>query len=254
MNVIVQPGSRGVVLRVLRPHYLRAQVKGSDGNPLKQVKVGRISYLTPGGQLTMELVFGFSGRVELSAEGHRTVGRDLSWSIHEDVELGELNFERGRTVVVAVIGEDGAPVERPAFATAGPEQLASARQGDGWQLRVDEGPVQLDVTADHYRGASTTIAPEVTSHSVVMSHGSKVTGVVRDPLGHPLAPDEYTVQVRGCGSKDRKVGDQGRFVLHGLASGKCRARVFRLGKMAWGSETSFVLPENGSVSIELVAP
>ena len=198
-----------------------------------------------------------------------------------DLDLGTLKLAPGATIEGWVTDADGHPIEAAQIVLdpigdfgagrravtvrgAGPPAVVTDRQGY-FQLGDLAAGARVNLAVRHTDYLDARLAaiepPTIEPLQVVLHRGARLTGVVVDVAGRPIAgaqlmaksevtsPDGSLVSGIGAGGQS---GDDGRFTIPNLAPGPFRLDAHAAGFIPWqASETAVDGEELGPLRIEL---
>ncbi|MBJ6760649.1 carboxypeptidase regulatory-like domain-containing protein [Myxococcaceae bacterium JPH2] len=251
-----QPEARVVMERVAQ---VRGRVEGPDGAPLTQFWVNTQSFANKTG--TFSLPINETGTVPFTITVPKLAPLFRSVEVRrgEDVDLGTLRMEHGRTLSGRVVdAETSQPLEVGLLISAlssdpdYPQQHRlhhSSADGTFRLEHISTSPFALKIDEHRagYLPKELVITSDIEQLTVRMERGARLEVDVRDAHGQPLPA---TVELNGGDLGDRRIGPEDPKVVTGLPPGAYVVRADAESHAHIPSQTVTV-PATGKVSITL---
>jgi hypothetical protein len=235
-SVLSRTGARDVRLVLRYQGRIRGRVTREDGTPVPRFSLNGDFIRAPDGRFSHEVEQ--AGTVELlfEAPGLARVARDVEVPPGEDVDMGDVRLEPGRTLRGRVVNSrTGAPVAgasvRVNLADDDPDseefQWASGvrTQPDGTftleQLRPRS--IRLEVHHEDYTRHRQRVEPGEEPLEVRLHEGAVVQGTVRDREGRPVVARIRVVSLSRPVSRFHRYGQDGALQVETDEAGHYRA-------------------------------
>ena len=252
----VRMGARDVQITLQPLGSLRGRVTAPEGEPplgAFTVAVLRTAFLvmrtpvrqrvfagTPDGTFTIERLAPGSYTLQVSAEGHSDVQKDIEIKAGE-LDVGELQLPRAATITGTVQDEDGKPIamalvrrrqgalaDNPMMAMfgGGSLQARSDAQGHFRLTPMAPGRLQLLASAEGYASGRSerlqlTAGQELGDVVITLGHGGSIHGKLI--VGPGQAQDEFLLMAQEQGTQASQmatIGTDGTFTFHNLDPGQ----------------------------------
>lgn len=202
---VVAP-AQGLVLRPIRQARVTLRLAAPAGAPVPRRAFvwerdpsgtghGGTRALDAEGRLTLE---GLKGRtvLDLRVDGYVRVVREVDAQPGAELDLGTIPLEVGLTLKGRVLDRAGAPVEGASLSFVDATDAASDAAGAFSLPHLSAGEVELEVGAPGFLEAShrVRVAADGPPVTLTLSRGARLTGVVRDGAGQPLAEHWFRVE------------------------------------------------------------
>ncbi|MBI2376849.1 MAG: carboxypeptidase regulatory-like domain-containing protein [Deltaproteobacteria bacterium] len=214
-------GDKDVQVVVPLARMLSGRLVGPNGQPIAHGNVGRSFVRDASGRFEVEA--GVEAEtLKIRAEGFAPLEKAVPGG-EQDLDLGDIVLQEGRTVRGRVVDAAGAPVAawvRGLGTVPGRRRLEEAAAAQSGAFEVDGLPkhgAMLQVHAEARAPKRVEVPDGVDQLTITMEAGATVRGLVVDNRGEPI-PGIW-VQGESFGAK---TGPDGRFELNGVEPGTYR--------------------------------